>query len=156
MNLVGNAIKFTEHGGVTLRLELMPAGPDRAAPLLAVDVIDTGVGLAPSEHQRIFVAFAQADASLTRRHGGTGLGLTISRELARLLGGDIAVESAPAGGSVFRATIVTGSLEGVRMVDWWPRRCGPRRPRPPGRFRAGSSRCAAACCWPRTGRTTRR
>ena len=103
VNLVGNAIKFTEHGGVTLRLELLPAGPERTAPQLAVDVIDTGIGLAPTEHQRIFVAFAQGDASLTRRHGGTGLGLTISRELARLLGGDISVESAPAGGSVFRA-----------------------------------------------------
>jgi CheY-like chemotaxis protein len=117
VNLVGNAIKFTEHGGVTLRLELLPAGPERAAPQLAIDVIDTGIGLAPSEHQRIFVAFAQGDASLTRRHGGTGLGLTISRELARLLGGNIAVESAPAGGSVFRATLATGPLDGVRMVD---------------------------------------
>ncbi|MFI5315486.1 MAG: ATP-binding protein [Myxococcota bacterium] len=117
VNLVGNAIKFTEHGGVTLRLELLPAGAGRPAPLLAIDVVDTGIGLAPESHSRIFEAFSQGDASLTRRHGGTGLGLTISRELARLLGGDITVESSGAAGSVFRATIATGPLEGVRLLD---------------------------------------
>ena len=116
VNLVGNAIKFTEHGGVTLRLELLPASAERAS-LLAIDVVDTGIGLAPENYARIFQAFAQADASLTRVHGGTGLGLTISRALARLLGGDIEVESSSAGGSVFRATVATGSLDGVRMVD---------------------------------------
>jgi signal transduction histidine kinase/CheY-like chemotaxis protein len=115
VNLVGNAIKFTEHGGVTLRLELLPASAERAS-LLAIDVVDTGIGLSPGDHSRIFQAFAQGDASLTRRHGGTGLGLTISRELARLLGGDITVESATSG-SVFRATIATGPLEGVRLLD---------------------------------------
>ncbi len=116
VNLTGNAIKFTEHGGITLRLELIPATATSAA-LLAFDVVDTGVGLAPDEQARIFEAFAQADASLTRRHGGTGLGLTISRALARLLGGDLTVESAPGRGSVFRATVATGPLEGVRLLD---------------------------------------
>ena len=157
VNLVGNAIKFTEHGGVTLRLELLPAGPSARPRSWRSTSIDTGIGLAPSEHQRIFVAFAQADASLTRRHGGTGLGLTISRELARLLGGNIAVESAPAGGSVFRATLATGALEGVRMVDSVV--SDVLRPTTPAVTRAiprGSSRCRAACCWPRTARTTRR
>src|SRR5262249_34594488 len=91
VNLVGNAIKFTEHGGVTLRLEHLAAGPDRSQSQLAVDVVDTGIGLGSEDHARIFEAFAQGDASLTRRHGGTGLGLTISRALARLLGGDITV-----------------------------------------------------------------
>jgi Amt family ammonium transporter len=117
VNLTGNAIKFTEHGGITLRLEHLPAGPDRAEPLLAIDVVDTGVGLNDDEQVRIFEAFAQADASLTRRHGGTGLGLTISRALARLLGGDVTVESATGRGSTFRATFATGPLEGVRMVE---------------------------------------
>jgi CheY-like chemotaxis protein/nitrogen-specific signal transduction histidine kinase len=117
VNLAGNAIKFTEHGGITLRLELLPASPERPEPLLAIDVVDTGVGLTDEEQVRIFEAFAQADASLTRRHGGTGLGLTISRALARLLGGDITVESAPGRGSTFRATVATGPLEGVRMVE---------------------------------------
>jgi len=116
VNLTGNAIKFTEHGGITLRLELIPA-TGTSAPLLAFDVVDTGVGLAPEEQTRIFEAFAQADASLTRRHGGTGLGLTISRALARLLGGELTVESAAGRGSVFRATVATGTLEGVRMLD---------------------------------------
>ena len=116
VNLTGNAIKFTEHGGITLRLELLPATPTSGS-LLAFDVVDTGVGLAPDEQTRIFEAFAQADASLTRRHGGTGLGLTISRALSRLLGGELTVESAPGRGSVFRAAVATGPLEGVRMLD---------------------------------------
>ena len=116
VNLTGNAIKFTEHGGITLRLELIPATGSSAA-LLAVDVVDTGIGLAPEEQSRIFEAFAQADGSLTRLHGGTGLGLTISRALGRLLGGDLTVESAPGRGSVFRATVATGPLDGVRMLE---------------------------------------
>jgi signal transduction histidine kinase/CheY-like chemotaxis protein len=116
VNLVGNAIKFTEHGGITLRLEHLAEGPERAQSLLAIDVVDTGIGLGGADHTLIFEAFAQGDASLTRRHGGAGLGLTISRALARLLGGDITVESASAG-SVFRATVATGSLAGVRMID---------------------------------------
>jgi CheY-like chemotaxis protein len=117
VNLVGNAIKFTEHGGVTLRLEHLPTNAEPAGSQLAIDVIDTGIGLAPEHFARIFQAFAQADASLTRRHGGTGLGLTISRALARLLGGDITVESSNPGGSVFRAAVATGPLDGVAMVD---------------------------------------
>jgi len=117
VNLVGNAIKFTEHGGVTLRLELLPANETRPGAQLAIDVIDTGIGLGAADPERIFEAFAQGDASLTRRHGGTGLGLTISRALARLLGGDLVVESTGATGSAFRATIATGPLDTVRLID---------------------------------------
>ena len=117
VNLVGNAIKFTEHGGVTLRLELLPANEARPAPLLAIDVVDTGIGLGSVDPARIFDAFAQGDTSLTRKHGGTGLGLTISRALARLLQGDLVVESTSPTGSVFRATIGTGPLDGVRLID---------------------------------------
>jgi signal transduction histidine kinase/ActR/RegA family two-component response regulator len=116
VNLVGNAIKFTEHGGITLRLELLPA-TSASGPLLAIDVVDTGIGLSEADQVRIFEAFAQADATLARRHGGSGLGLTISRALARLLGGDLTVSSAQGRGSVFRASIATGSLEGVGMLD---------------------------------------
>ncbi len=116
VNLAGNAIKFTEYGAITLRLELIPATVE-SGPLLAIDVADTGVGLNAEEQSRIFEAFAQADQSLARRHGGTGLGLTISRALARLLGGDLTVESASGLGSTFRATIATGPLEGVRMLE---------------------------------------
>ncbi|MGH9888664.1 MAG: ATP-binding protein, partial [bacterium] len=107
VNLAGNAIKFTEHGGITMRLELLAAEGERGR-LLAVDVVDTGIGLSSEDQSRVFEAFAQADASLTRRHGGTGLGLTISRALARRLGGDLTVESETGRGSVFRATIATG------------------------------------------------
>ncbi len=119
VNLIGNAIKFTEHGGITVRLELL-AGDAAGAGRLAIDVVDTGIGLSNEDQARIFEAFAQADASLTRRHGGTGLGLTISRALSRLLGGDLTVDSAPGRGSVFRATVTTGPLDGVRMLDAQP------------------------------------
>jgi signal transduction histidine kinase/CheY-like chemotaxis protein len=119
VNLAGNAIKFTEHGGITMRLELLPADGAHG-PLLAVDVIDTGIGLSGEDQTRVFEAFAQADASLTRRHGGTGLGLTISRALARRLGGDLTVESETGRGSVFRASVATGPLDGVRMLDEIP------------------------------------
>jgi CheY-like chemotaxis protein len=116
VNLTGNAIKFTEQGGITLRLELLPPTASSEA-LLAFDVVDTGIGLALREQSRIFEAFAQADGSRNRLHGGSGLGLTISRALGRLLGGDLTVESAPGRGSVFRATVATGPLEGVRMLE---------------------------------------
>jgi signal transduction histidine kinase/CheY-like chemotaxis protein len=119
VNLTGNAIKFTEHGGITLRLEFV-AGTDTSGPKLAIDVVDTGIGLSPEDQARVFEAFAQADASLTRRHGGTGLGLTISRALARLLGGDLTVDSGRGRGSVFRATFATGKLDGVRMLSALP------------------------------------
>src|SRR5262249_23171250 len=117
VNLVGNAIKFTEHGGVTLRLELLPANHTRPGPPLAVDVIDTRIGPRAADPAHRFEAFAQGDASLTRRHGGTGLGLTISRALARLLGGDLVVESTGPTGSVFRATIATGAIDRVRLIE---------------------------------------
>ncbi|MBM4337257.1 MAG: hypothetical protein FJ108_15345 [Deltaproteobacteria bacterium] len=71
VNLVGNAIKFTEHGGITLRLELLPP-TSASGPLLAIEVVDTGIGLSDADQVRIFEAFAQADATLTRRHGGSG------------------------------------------------------------------------------------
>jgi signal transduction histidine kinase len=93
-NLLGNAFKFTEAGTVVLRV----AG-DGAR--VRMEVSDTGPGIAAEHHERIFEPFFQVDPSTTRREGGTGLGLALSREFARLLGGDIAVHSAPGGGSTF-------------------------------------------------------
>ena len=114
INLVGNALKFTEKGSVQLSVELEGQGGD---PLLRFVVTDTGRGLSVDEQSRIFESFSQADASTTREFGGTGLGLTISRQLARLLGGDITVESVEGEGSKFTLTIQAGAIEGAEMLD---------------------------------------
>ncbi|HEY1190042.1 MAG TPA: PAS domain S-box protein, partial [Gemmata sp.] len=99
-NLLSNAVKFTEAGKrVELRLRLVDT--PGAAPQLAFEVEDQGVGIVPEALARLFQPFTQADASTTRRYGGTGLGLSICKRLARLLGGDITVHSAPGTGSCF-------------------------------------------------------
>jgi len=100
MNLLGNAIKFTNEGSVRLDAALVPG-----TRTLAVTVSDTGVGIPKEEQGRIFEAFHQADGSASRRVDGTGLGLTISRDFARLLAGDITVDSAPGKGSRFTLTL---------------------------------------------------
>jgi signal transduction histidine kinase/CheY-like chemotaxis protein len=107
-NLLSNAFKFTERGGVTLEIKTGEKGRvydvdtlNQARRVIAFTVRDTGIGI-PREKQRlIFEAFQQADGTTSRKYGGTGLGLTISRELARLLGGVIEVESVPGEGSTF-------------------------------------------------------
>ncbi len=115
INLLGNAIKFTERGEVHLVVRLLAA--PRAEPKLQIEVSDTGIGMTEEQIRRLFQPFAQADSSTTRRFGGTGLGLTISKRLAVMLGGDIAVRSVPGKGSTFCVTIATGPLAGVRLVD---------------------------------------
>ncbi len=97
-NLVGNAVKFTEHGEVVLRLERRH---DAAGTRLCFGVTDTGIGLSSASRETLFRPFTQADASMTRRFGGTGLGLAISGELVRLMGGAIEVESELGRGSRF-------------------------------------------------------
>jgi CheY-like chemotaxis protein/signal transduction histidine kinase/CHASE3 domain sensor protein len=98
-NLLSNAFKFTEKGRVSLRV--FPA----AAGTVSFAVLDTGIGIPPSQQSMVFEAFRQADGTTHRKYGGTGLGLSISRDLAHLLGGDLAVQSAPGEGSVFTLTL---------------------------------------------------
>jgi signal transduction histidine kinase/CheY-like chemotaxis protein len=117
LNLVSNAVKFTEAGSV--RVVIRCNEPESAHPDLQIDVVDTGIGMTHEQARRAFAPFSQGDSSTTRRFGGSGLGLAISRRLANLLGGDITVESAPMRGSVFRLTLPTGPLSGA-MVKHTP------------------------------------
>ncbi len=97
INLVTNAVKFTKAGSVTIRVH---AAPGQALPI-RLDVIDTGIGIPLDRQEAIFEAFLQADNSTSREFGGSGLGLSISRALARHLGFDIVLHSEPGKGSVF-------------------------------------------------------
>ncbi len=99
LNLTGNAVKFTERGGVHLSVRRETGGNT------TFEVTDTGAGIGADQRELIFAAFHQADGSFGRKHGGTGLGLTISRELARALGGDLACLQATAGGARFVLTL---------------------------------------------------
>jgi signal transduction histidine kinase/CheY-like chemotaxis protein len=115
LNFVGNAIKFTDKGGV--RILVRSDAPETPDPRLTIEVSDKGIGMTPQALQTLFTAFTQADASTTRRFGGSGLGLVISKRLAELLGGAITVESSPGQGSLFRLAVPTGPLAGVSMVE---------------------------------------
>jgi PAS domain S-box-containing protein len=111
-NLIGNAFKFTERGGVTLEVscargEPIEPGSSRRAARLFFAVRDTGIGIPPDKLDHLFQPFSQVDSSSTRRRGGTGLGLIISKRLCELMGGTISVESRPAEGSTFRFSILT-------------------------------------------------
>ena len=99
VNLAGNAVKFTEEGRVRVTAELAPDGA--GAGRLRVTVADTGPGIAPEEHARVFERFHQVDGSTSRAKGGTGLGLAICRAIAREMGGDVVLRSAPGEGSTF-------------------------------------------------------
>jgi signal transduction histidine kinase len=105
VNLLGNAVKFTDAGEVRLRARL-----ERDGEWLAFDVADTGIGVDPRYHQRIFESFWQVDQAPTRRAGGVGLGLHVTRQLARLLGGDVTVASTPGKGSCFSLAL---------PLTWW-------------------------------------
>ncbi len=127
INLVGNAIKFTQRGEIVVSVQSEPAPaaphPQPLSPLgrgvggegevsLHLTVRDTGIGIPPEKQGAIFEAFAQADASTTRRYGGTGLGLTISSRLVAMMGGKIWVESTAGQGSTFHFTAHFGVGQG--------------------------------------------
>jgi signal transduction histidine kinase/ActR/RegA family two-component response regulator len=115
INLIGNAIKFTEAGAVRMVTQLVD---NVDGTFLQFDVIDTGRGMTEEQVAKLFQPFMQADTSTTREFGGTGLGLTISKRFAELLGGDIAIVATELGvGTTFRVTVATGSLDGVKMLD---------------------------------------
>ncbi len=111
LNLAGNAVKFTEHGGVAL-IVAPGAAPDEIRFL----VRDSGIGIAPEAQERIFQEFEQADGGTTRKFGGSGLGLAISRRIVERMGGSIAVESAPDQGSCFSFTVTLPRAEADTFV----------------------------------------
>ena len=129
VNLVNNSVKFTEQGEivVTARLDRLEEDSVRAR----FSVRDTGIGLTPEQQAKLFQPFSQADSSTTRKYGGTGLGLTITRSLVQMMGGEIWVESEPGRGSEFSFTAVfgLGSSPGGKASH--------ARPGPPGHACAG-------------------
>ncbi|MBF0180326.1 MAG: response regulator [Magnetococcales bacterium] len=124
VNLLGNAVKFTEQGGITVRL----APRDGQQGVLCFSVIDTGIGIEPERQQRIFAPFVQADGGINQRFGGTGLGLTISQMLVRLMGGTIWLESRYGEGSAFYFTVPV--REAVRSREPCAPDETPRQQRP--------------------------
>lgn len=116
LNLLSNAVKFTESGTITLRAypvraEQLVDGVRQTVQQVVVEVIDTGIGIAPEHTSMIFEEYRQADENLSRRYGGTGLGLPISRRLVELHGGTLTVYSVPGEGSTFRFTLPVATAE---------------------------------------------
>ncbi len=128
INLIGNAIKFTEKGEVGIRVSMVEETESHAT--VRFDVRDTGIGISPDRRDRLFKPFSQVDASTTKRYGGTGLGLVISKQISELMGGQISVESKEDEGSTFwftavlkkqpleqqQAPVELGNLEGLRVL----------------------------------------
>jgi PAS domain S-box-containing protein len=108
VNFAGNAVKFTEHGGVTIHASLLEHNDDDV--VLGFRVVDTGIGVSEEVRERLFQPFVQGDGSTNRRFGGTGLGLAISRRLVELMGGSIRVDAAEGGGATFAFTARFGRV----------------------------------------------
>jgi len=116
LNLVSNAVKFTTSGAVTVSATLEQQGP--ASYLVAIEVRDTGIGIAADQLSHLFASFSQADSSISRRYGGTGLGLSISKRLVELMGGSVRVESQPGEGTTFGFTVLLApAQEPARVAD---------------------------------------
>ncbi len=122
-NLLSNAIKFTEHGGVSARVRADQHADGQWC--VQVSVSDTGIGMDEETRARLFGAFTQADVTISRRFGGTGLGLAITRRLARLMGGDITVDSQPCEGSTFYLTFMAESGVKLRPAPDQPAEVAP-------------------------------
>jgi len=112
INLFSNAVKFTEQGYVHINVSCKPE-----KQLLSFDVLDSGIGMTSEQSSKVFNAFTQADVSTTRQFGGTGLGLTLSKQFAEKLGGDIYIDSEPGRGSRFTVEVSTGALDNVPFVQ---------------------------------------
>lgn len=133
VNLINNAVKFTDEGSITLAVEVAERPEDRAgrenAPwLFRFQVRDTGMGIRPEDRDRLFRPFVQADSSSTRVHGGTGLGLAICKRLCQALGGDIDFRSTPGAGSCFFFTIRARAADALDASadGFFDSACGPR------------------------------
>ena len=135
LNLLGNAIKFTEHGEVALSVTTRTIGD---AVALQFEVADTGIGIPRDKQRLIFEPFAQADGSTTRVFGGTGLGLTISARLVEMMGGTIWLESEPGVGTRFFFTVRVAPAKGAADTS--------RAHMPRG------AACEPGFCWSRTSR----
>ncbi len=133
-NLIDNAVKFTARGGIRLAVSAQPLPRDRVR--LVVAVTDSGIGMTAAELKRLFRPFTQASESVSRRYGGTGLGLSLVSRLARAMGGSLAVESKPKLGSTFTLKVVVSAGRGKAPAS------GP----PPGSARAADARSLAVLC----------
>ena len=146
-NLVGNSIKFTQEGEVVIRVSSSHRPP--TGQRFSVEVTDTGIGIPLNKQRDIFEAFTQADASTTRRFGGTGLGLTISNYLVQRMGGQISVQSEEGQGTTFTFTVVFGRKDyllqclDAALGGPWNRR------NPPSRCRRFGNCRRSTCWWPR-------
>ncbi|MDC1086866.1 PAS-domain containing protein [Alphaproteobacteria bacterium] len=120
LNLISNACKFTEKGKITIGVNKnLRDGGD----LISIDIIDTGIGMSDEQMSKLFNSFVQADSSTTRKYGGTGLGLTISKQLAKLMGGDVVVNSELGKGTTFTATFLAdfiGASDSVKKLNQQP------------------------------------
>ena len=114
INLIGNAIKFTQQGSVRFVVRLRQEVDQ--PPCLQFDVIDTGIGMTEEQIAKLFRPFTQADSSTTRKYGGTGLGLSICHRLIQMLGGTVTVTSQPESGATFTVTIATGNIQQTRLI----------------------------------------